>query len=141
MDTVDAILREFGLDDIENAHIVNGHVPVELKKGDSPVLCGGKLFIIDGGFSKAYQSKTGIAGYTLVYNSHGLRLVAHEPFTSAEDAIRNETDIVSDSEIIESKAERILVKDTDIGRKIREQIAELTVLLTAYEDGSIAELE
>lgn len=141
VDTVDAILREFGLDDIENAHIVNGHVPVELKKGDSPVLCGGKLFIIDGGFSKAYQSKTGIAGYTLVYNSHGLRLVAHEPFTSAEDAIRNETDIVSDSEIIESKAERILVKDTDIGRKIREQIAELTVLLTAYEDGSIAELE
>ncbi len=140
-DTVDAILKEFGLEDIENAHIINGHVPVELKKGDSPVLCGGKLFIIDGGFSKAYQSKTGIAGYTLVYNSHGLRLVAHEPFTSAEDAIRNETDIVSDSEIIESKAERILVKDTDIGRKIREQIAELTVLLTAYEDGSIAELE
>ncbi|MCR5747119.1 MAG: fructose-1,6-bisphosphatase [Lachnospiraceae bacterium] len=138
---VDSILREFGLEDIENAHIVNGHVPVELKKGDTPVLCGGKLFIIDGGFSKAYQSKTGIAGYTLVYNSHGLRLVAHEPFTSAEDAIRNETDIVSDSEIIESKAERILVKDTDIGRKIREQIAELTVLLTAYEEGSIAELE
>ena len=105
--TVDAILKEFGLDNTDDAHIINGHVPVELKKGESPVLCGGKLFIIDGGFSKAYQSKTGIAGYTLVYNSHGLRLVAHEPFTSAADAIRNETDIVSDSEIIESSNERI----------------------------------
>ena len=114
-------------------------MPVELKKGESPVLCGGKLFIIDGGFSKAYQSKTGIAGYTLVYNSHGLRLVAHEPFTSAEDAIRNETDIVSDSEIIESRTERILVEDTDTGRELREQIAELAVLLSAYEDGTIPE--
>ena len=138
-DVVDSILREFGLDDTEGAHIINGHVPVELKKGESPVLCGGKLFIIDGGFSKAYQSRTGIAGYTLVYNSHGLRLVAHEPFTSAEDAIRNETDIVSDSEIIESKSERILVEDTDTGRELREQIAELTVLLSAYEDGSLPE--
>ncbi len=136
---VDRILKEFGLEDVENAHIVNGHVPVELKKGESPVLCGGKLFIIDGGFSKAYQSKTGIAGYTLVYNSHGLRLVAHEPFTSAEDAIRNETDIVSDSEIIESRTERILVEDTDTGRELREQIAELAVLLSAYEDGTIPE--
>jgi fructose-1,6-bisphosphatase-3 len=136
---VDSILREFGLEDTEGAHIINGHVPVELKKGESPVLCGGKLFIIDGGFSKAYQSKTGIAGYTLVYNSHGLRLVAHEPFTSAEDAIRNETDIVSDSEIIESKSERILVEDTDTGKELREQIAELTVLLSAYEDGTLPE--
>ncbi|MBQ9607532.1 MAG: fructose-1,6-bisphosphatase [Lachnospiraceae bacterium] len=138
-EVVDSILKEFGLEDVEDAHIVNGHVPVELKKGESPVLCGGKLFIIDGGFSKAYQSKTGIAGYTLVYNSHGLRLVAHEPFTSAEDAIRNETDIVSDSEIIESKNERILVEDTDTGRELREQIAELAVLLSAYEDGTIPE--
>lgn len=137
--TVDAILKEFGLDNTDDAHIINGHVPVELKKGESPVLCGGKLFIIDGGFSKAYQSKTGIAGYTLVYNSHGLRLVAHEPFTSAADAIRNETDIVSDSEIIESSNERILVEDTDTGRELREQIAELTVLLSAYEDGTIPE--
>ena len=138
-EVVDNILHEFGLSDVTDAHIVNGHVPVELKKGETPVLCGGKLFIIDGGFSKAYQSKTGIAGYTLVYNSHGLRLVAHEPFTSAEDAIRNETDIVSDSEIIESKTERILVADTDTGRELREQIAELSVLLTAYEDGEIPE--
>ncbi len=138
---VDSILREFGLTDTESAHIINGHVPVELKKGESPVLCNGKLFIIDGGFSKAYQSKTGIAGYTLVSNSHGLRLVAHEPFTSAEDAIRNETDIVSDSEIIESKSQRILVDDTDTGRELREQIAELTVLLAAYEDGTIPEKE
>ena len=136
---VDAILKEFGLEDTESAHIINGHVPVELKKGESPVLCGGKLFIIDGGFSKAYQSKTGIAGYTLVSNSHGMRLVAHEPFTSAEDAIRNETDIVSDSEIIESRSQRLKVDDTDTGRELREQIAELTVLLSAYEDGTIPE--
>ena len=136
---VDSILKEFGLDGESDPHIINGHVPVELKKGESPVLCGGKLFIIDGGFSKAYQSKTGIAGYTLVYNSHGLRLVAHEPFTSAEDAIRNETDIVSDSEIVETSSKRISVEDTDTGRELREQIAELSVLLSAYEDGTIPE--
>lgn len=135
---VDSILKEFGLDG-ENSHIINGHVPVELKKGESPILCGGKLLIIDGGFSKAYQSKTGIAGYTLVYNSHGLRLVQHEPFTSAEDAIRNETDIISDSEIIESSRTRVLVADTDTGAEIREQIGELEKLLQAYEDGTIVE--
>lgn len=135
---LDRILTEFGLD-ADNSHIINGHVPVELMKGESPVLCGGKLLIIDGGFSKAYQSKTGIAGYTLISNSHGLRLVQHEPFTSTEDAIRNETDIVSDSEIIESKQNRQLVADTDTGEDIREQISELEKLLKAYEDGSIIE--
>ncbi len=132
---VDQILKEFGLDSNGHSHIINGHVPVEQKKGESPIRCNGKLFIIDGGFSKAYQSKTGIAGYTLVSNSHGIRLVQHEPFTSAEDAIRNETDIVSDSEIVESRSRRVLVSDTDTGKELREQIAELDRLLLAYQEG------
>ena len=135
---VNKILKEFGLDSVYS-HIINGHVPVELKKGESPIMCNGKLLIIDGGFSKAYQSKTGIAGYTLVANSHGLRIVAHEPFESAEAAIRNETDIFSDSVIVETRAERILVADTDTGCELREQIKQLEALLRAYEDGTIIE--
>lgn len=91
-EVINKILTEFGLD-ISKSHIVNGHVPVELKKGETPIKCGGKLLIIDGGFSKAYQDKTGIAGYTLVANSYGMRLVAHEPFESTESAIKNESDI------------------------------------------------
>jgi fructose-1,6-bisphosphatase-3 len=134
---VDSILKEFGLDGESDPHIINGHVPVELKKGESPVLCGGKLFIIDGGFSKAYQSKTGIAGYTLVSNSHGIRLVQHEPFTSAKDAIINETDIVSDSEIVEMRNRRVLVADTDTGKELKAQIADLEKLLEAYESGKM----
>jgi len=133
---VDRILEEFGLD-VRHAHIINGHVPVEQKKGESPIFCNGKLFIIDGGFSKAYQSKTGIAGYTLVSNSHGMRLVQHEPFTSARDAILNETDIVSDSEIVEMRNRRILVADTDTGKELKEQIADLEALVEAYESGDL----
>lgn len=132
------ILLEFGLDS-KFSHIINGHVPVELKKGETPIMCGGKLLIIDGGFSKAYQSKTGIAGYTLVSNSHGLRLVAHEPFESAEAAIINETDIFSDSVIVETRAERQVVADTDNGRKLKESISQLEKLLKAFENGSIIE--
>ena len=135
-EVVDRILAEFGLDSA-NSHIINGHVPVELKKGESPILCNGKLFIIDGGFSKAYQSKTGIAGYTLVSNSHGIRLVQHEPFTSAKDAIINETDIVSDSEIVEMRNRRVLVADTDTGKELKAQIADLEKLLEAYESGKL----
>ena len=97
---VDKILREFGLDTTKS-HIVNGHVPVERKKGESPIKCNGKLLVIDGGFSKAYQHKTGIAGYTLVANSYGMRLVSHEPFESTEAAIRKESDIFSDSIVVE----------------------------------------
>ena len=137
-DIIHKILLEFGMD-IENSHIVNGHVPVELKKGESPVMCGGKLFIIDGGFSKAYQSKTGIAGYTLVSNSHGLRLVAHEPFESTEAAIINETDIFSDSVIVETTRNRQMVADTDTGEEIRESILQLEELLKAYQEGFIIE--
>ncbi|MCH5253581.1 MAG: fructose-1,6-bisphosphatase [Lachnospiraceae bacterium] len=135
---INKILAEFGLD-VEKSHIVNGHVPVELKKGDSPIKCGGKLLIIDGGFSKAYQDKTGIAGYTLVVNSYGMRLVAHEPFESAESAIINESDIFSDSIILETSTVRQKIADTDIGAEIRESIHQLERLLQAYWDGSINE--
>lgn len=132
------ILEEFGLD-TKKSHIINGHVPVELKKGETPIKCDGKLLIIDGGFSKAYQSKTGIAGYTLVANSHGMRLVAHEPFESTESAILHESDIFSDSTIVETAPVRIRVADTDIGRELKESIKQLELLLQAYRDGTIVE--
>ena len=137
-ETVNRILREFGLDPAVS-HIINGHVPVELKKGDTPIKCGGKLLIIDGAFSRADQGKTGIAGYPLIANSHGMTLVAHEPFESAEAAIRKESDIISDAIIVETAARRIQVADTDIGRELKESIYYLEELLAAYMDGSVAE--
>lgn len=137
-ETIEKILKEFGLDTKES-HIVNGHMPVQLKKGETPIKGGGKLFIIDGGLSKAYQSKTGIAGYTLVYNSYGLRLVSHEPFKSMEEAIRSESDIHSDSSIVETVRKRRLVADTDVGLELKERIRELEELLQAYRDGAIIE--
>lgn len=132
------ILLEFGLE-TGKSHIINGHVPVELKKGESPMKCGGKLLIIDGGFSKAYQGKTGIAGYTLVSNSHGMRLVAHEPFESTEDAIRQESDIFSDNMTVETSMFRKSVADTDIGAELKESIRQLEDLLRAYREGVIIE--
>ena len=114
-------------------------MPVELKKGETPVKCDGKLLIIDGGFSKAYQNKTGIAGYTLVANSHGMRLVAHEPFESTEAAILRESDIFSDSTVVETAPVRIRVADTDAGAELRETIKQLEHLLQAYRDGIIIE--
>lgn len=137
-ETVDRILKEFGLHDRE-AHIVNGHVPVEQIHGESPIKCGGRLLIIDGGFSKAYQKKTGIAGYTLVCNSRGMRLVAHEPFESAHAAIVNESDLFSHSIDVETYLRRKLVADTDVGREIGEQIYYLEELLEAYRDGTLME--
>ena len=137
-DILNKILDEFELD-TRKSHIVNGHVPVELKKGEPPIKCDGKLLIIDGGFSKAYQSKTGIAGYTLVANSHGMRLVAHEPFESMEAAVLHESDIFSDSTVIEVAPVRIRVSDTDIGRELKDQIKQLELLLQAYRDGIIVE--
>ena len=137
-DILNKIMDEFELD-TRKSHIVNGHVPVELKKGESPIKCDGKLLIIDGGFSKAYQSKTGIAGYTLVANSHGMRLVAHEPFESMEAAVLHESDIFSDSTVIEVAPVRIRVSDTDIGRELKDQIKQLELLLQAYRDGIIVE--
>ena len=137
-ETVNRILEEFGLN-AKEGHIVNGHVPVEQIHGESPIKCGGKLLIIDGGFSKAYQKKTGIAGYTLVCNSRGMRLVAHEPFESTEAAIQKESDIFSDSMDVETFVHRKLVADTDIGSELRETIYYLEELLEAYRDGTIME--
>lgn len=131
------ILAEFGLG--EDAHIVNGHVPVLQSSGESPAKCGGKVLIIDGGFSKAYQAKTGIAGYTLIYNSYGMMLVAHKPFTSAEEAIRNETDIHSDRIMVMNTPHRLHVGDTDTGARLKERIDELKQLLHAYRSGLIVE--
>ena len=135
---VDRILEEFGLP-AEGTHIINGHVPVKSKNGESPIKCDGKVMVIDGGFSKAYQKETGIAGYTLISNSYGLILVAHEPFESTEAAIEKESDIHSDSIIVNRVLERKLVGDTDVGRDLKEQIADLEVLLQAYRSGRIAE--
>lgn len=102
-------MKEFGLPGA-GAHIINGHIPVIVKKGESPVKCGGKLLVIDGGFSKAYQPKTGIAGYTLIYNSYGLVLAAHEPFTSMEDTVLNETcihsHIVMEQNVVKRKTDK-----------------------------------
>lgn len=132
------ILEEFGLSP-EDGHIINGHVPVKTKNGESPVKCGGKVLVIDGGFSRAYQKETGIAGYTLIYNSYGLILAAHKPFESTESAIENEIDIHSDSVIIQRSTERELVGDTDNGRKLKADIADLEYLLEAYRSGRIIE--
>lgn len=137
-DVINGILREFGLD-IRDAHIVNGHVPVEQIHGESPIKCGGKLLIIDGGFSKAYHEKTGIAGYTLVCNSRGMRLAAHEPFESREAAILKESDIFSDSIVVEDFRSRKLVADTDTGKDIKENILWLEELLEAYREGVLIE--
>lgn len=135
---IDNIMNEFGLDP-DNAYIVNGHVPVKRKNGESPVKCNGKVLVIDGGFSKAYQKETGIAGYTLIYNSYGLILVAHEPFESTEAAIERESDIHSESTIIKRVLDRRLVRDTDVGKELIEQIADLENLLAAYRSGEVKE--
>lgn len=135
---IDRILAEFGLNPALS-HIVNGHVPVKRKDGENPVKCGGKVLVIDGGFSKAYQKETGIAGYTLIFNSYGLRLVAHEPFESTETAIEQEKDIHSETMIVKRMQERLLVGDTDIGRELKGQVEDLERLLTAYRNGEIRE--
>lgn len=135
---VNNILREFGLS-TEESYIVNGHVPVKSKLGETPIKCHGKVLVIDGGFSKAYQSQTGIAGYTLIYNSYGLRLVAHEPFESTEAAIENESDIKFETMIVSRVTERVLVGDTDIGKSIKDRIQDLEKLLEVYRSGLIIE--
>ena len=133
-EVVTNILAEFNLTG-EEAHIVNGHVPVEQKKGESPIKCNGKLLLIDGGFSKAYQGKTGIAGYTLVYNSYGLMLAAHEPFVSVDIAVEQELDIHSDKILVQKVNKRKLVADTDVGKEIKENILGLERLIEAYRTG------
>ena len=123
----------------ENRHIINGHVPVHASKGENPIKAGGRLMVIDGGFSEAYHKETGIAGYTLVYHSRGFQLVQHEPFTSARDAIVRETDIKSTTQIVEMSAHRMLVADTDKGEELRAQVSDLKELLYAYRHGIITE--
>lgn len=133
----DKVLRELGVENTEHAHIINGHIPVKTKKGESPIKAGGKLLVIDGGYSKAYQGETGIAGYTLIYNSRSLKLVQHEPFESREMAVKNGMDVISETKVLEFAQRRQLVRDTDIGRDLRSQIEDLQELLKAYRSGAL----
>lgn len=137
-DICNKILREFGLDP-KKSHIVNGHMPVKTRKGEKPFKCNGKLLSIDGGFAKSYQNTTGTAGYTLIYNSYGLRLVSHEPFESTHKAIINETDIRADTTFEYPLEQRKTVADTDNGRKIADNIKDLENLLEAYKEGFLKE--
>ncbi|MDD3570666.1 MAG: fructose-1,6-bisphosphatase [Lachnospiraceae bacterium] len=134
------ILADFGMEP-EKSHIINGHVPVKVSKGESPIKADGRLFVIDGGFAKAYQKVTGIAGYTLIYNSHGLVLVSHEPFESMEKAVAEEKDIHSSTVALQYSQERIRVANTDIGAEIRNNILDLEKLLEAYHKGIIQEAD
>lgn len=134
----DKILKEFGLNG-DKVHIINGHVPVHQKAGESPIKCDGKVIVIDGGFCRAYQKETGIAGYTLIYNSYGLTLTAHDSFESAEAAISQEWDLVSRQVAVEHTMKRILVGDTDNGLRIQERIISLKELIKAYRLGILVE--
>ena len=134
----DRILDAFGVEG-SNRHIINGHVPVHASRGESPVKADGRLMVIDGGLSKAYQGETGIAGYTLVYHSRGFELIQHEPFTSTSVAVSEGTDIRSSKQIVELSGRRLLVRDTDKGRELKAQIAELQQLLYAYRHGILKE--
>lgn len=134
--TAEKIFAEFGVSG-GNVHIINGHVPIHHIEGESPVKCKGKVIIIDGGFSKPYHKVTGIAGYTLIYNSYGLMLTAHEPFVSIDNAVRNSTDMKTNRVASEVADRRILVGDTDNGAKIKENIQDLKELIAAYRSGII----
>lgn len=136
----DYILDEFGVTG-QHRHIINGHVPVRTLQGEQPIKANGKMMVIDGGFSKAYQPQTGIAGYTLVYHSRGFQLVKHEPFTSIEKAVAEGQDIKSTTQVVEMNAYRMYVKDTDIGKEISQQIKDLQELLSSYRSGIISERE
>ncbi|MBR3182138.1 MAG: fructose-1,6-bisphosphatase [Eggerthellaceae bacterium] len=136
---VKGIFEDFGMDP-EVSRIVCGHVPVKVKDGEDPVKCGGKVLTIDGGFSSAYQKTTGIAGFTLISNSYGFVLAAHEPLESAQAAVEQELDIYSQRRVVEMAGDRKLVADTDVGAKLKEQISDLENLLEAYRQGLIPEL-
>lgn len=137
-DICEQILREFGLEP-ENSRIVNGHIPVRTIKGETPARAEGKRFVIDGGFSKPYQEKTGIAGYTLIYNSFSIQLVEHEEFESREQAIRSGSDIHNRIQLTDFSSKRMLIRDTDMGKQLLEQISDLELLLDAYRTGRIKE--
>lgn len=138
-ETIVNILNEFGLDG-NTAHLVNGHVPVKVKAGESPIKANGKLLVIDGGMSKAYQKETGISGYTLIYNSYGLVLVAHQEFDTTKKAIEDESDILSNITYLEANPKRKTVADTDEGKVLRQQITDLEMLLAAYRKGLVKEI-
>ena len=133
------ILAEFGLPGY--CHIINGHVPVQEKNGESPIKGGGRLIVIDGGFCRAYHEKTGIAGYTLTYSSRDMSLRTHQPFISAEKAIRENIDIVSRENILEQENRRVLVEDVDEGEVLREKVHDLKQLVIAFQLGWIKEAE
>ncbi len=137
-EVIDGIFRDFGMDPA-NSRIVCGHVPVKAKDGEDPVKCGGKVLMIDGGFSEAYQPTTGIAGYTLISNSYGFILAAHQPLGSREDAVLHECDIHSSRRVVERVDRRTLVADTDRGRELAAQVEELKALLEAYRTGRLKE--
>ncbi|MCI7018958.1 MAG: fructose-1,6-bisphosphatase [Clostridiales bacterium] len=134
----DQLLKEFGLEG-EHCHIINGHVPVKVRKGESPIKGGGKLIVIDGGFSRAYQSTSGIAGYTLIYNSRHYRIVSHQPFTSKWNAVHKNDDIRNDSEIFEKMETRMRVSQTDEGAELQDRVNMLMMLLDAYRSGAVTE--
>lgn len=137
-EVIDYILDSFGVTG-DNRHIINGHVPVHVRNGETPIKANGKLMVIDGGFAQAYHKETGIAGYTLIYHSRGFQLVQHEPFINTEEAIQQCTDIKGTTQIVELSSHRMLVADTDKGTELKNQIKDLELLLYAYRHGIIKE--
>ncbi len=131
------ILVEFGLE--ETGHIINGHIPVKFKDGESPIKANGKLLLIDGGMSKSYSKETGIAGYTLTYNSYGLTITAHLTFESIDEIITNNLEMMSQKHVVEKTPKRVLVRDTDIGRKLLDDIEDLKNLMFLYSSGKLSE--
>ena len=134
----DFLLKEFGLEG-PHCHIINGHVPVKAKKGESPIKGGGKLLVIDGGFSRAYQPTSGIAGYTLIFNSRHFRIVSHQPFAGRKEALKKNRDIDNDSVIFETLEKRMKVAQTDEGVELQMQVDDLVRLIEAYRSGAVAE--
>ena len=132
------LLKEFGLEG-HHCHIINGHVPVKAKKGESPIKGNGKLVVIDGGFCRAYQSTSGIAGYTLIFNSRNLRIVSHQPFAGKLEAIQQNYDIANDSMIFEHMEQRVKIAQTDQGRELQARVDDLLMLLEAYRSGAVTE--
>lgn len=130
------ILEEFGVD-VDRGRIINGHVPVKTKKGENPVKANGKMFVIDGGFSRAYQKTTGIAGYTLIFNSQAMILVSHEPFEDHRATIKKNEDMVPQEVYVKKEPKRVLVEDTDKGKNMKATIEILNELLDAYRKGLI----
>ena len=134
----DMLLKEFGLEG-PHCHIINGHIPVKAKKGESPIKGNGKLIVIDGGFCKAYQPTSGIAGYTLIFNSRNIRIVSHQPFAGRQDALLNNHDIANDSLVFERMDSRMKISETDNGRLLQAQADDLRLLLLAYRTGAVTE--